>query len=420
MEDTFLTAIEFFDRTPIENVVSSMTTIPDKIIFIGDGKVMRKFDHIYRSFLERRGLSIEIAYRNIKKNDINDIVTVLSEIVEAEDQCVFDLTGGDDLVLVAMGIVYQKYSDKNIQMQRFNVRNGIVTDCDNDGTIIYSGTPEVSVEENIMIHGGIVRYAAEGDDRTYLWDLSDDFINDISSMWNICKVNPGLWNAQINVLEAFDLFSTDKSSLEVSVNISSVQEHLKAEGVKYVSIKGLLRALDRSSLIYFYADDGQNVSFTYKNEQIKKCLTKAGTILELKVLISAKSLLGKDKDNFYTDSMSGVYIDWDGDLHNFVDEEKDTENEIDVVLMKGMTPIFISCKNGHVDDDELYKLETVTNRFGGMYAKKVLIATYLGKKTKSMEYFRQRARDMKINLIDGVHQLNDEQFSKMIKHLINS
>ena len=152
-----MTAIEFFDRTPIENVVSSLTTIPDKIIFIGDGKVMRKFDHIYRSFLERRGLSIEIAYRNIKKNDINDIVTVLSEIVEAEDQCVFDLTGGDDLVLVAMGIVYQKYSDKNIQMQRFNVRNGIVTDCDNDGTIIYSGTPEVSVEEKIMIHGGIVR-----------------------------------------------------------------------------------------------------------------------------------------------------------------------------------------------------------------------------------------------------------------------
>lgn len=67
------------------------------------------------------------------------------------------------------------------------------------------------------------------------------------------------------------------------------------------------------------------------------------------------------------------------------DEEKDTENEIDVVLMKGLTLIFISCKNGQVDDDELYKLESVTNRFGGLYAKKVLIATYLGKKTKSME-----------------------------------
>lgn len=389
MEDTFLTAIEFFDRTPIENVVSSLTTIPDKIIFIGDGKVMRKFDNVYRSFLERRGLNIEIAYRNIKKNDINNIVDVLSEIVEAEEQCVFDLTGGDDLVLVAMGIVYQKYSDKNIQMQRFNVRNGIVIDCDNDGTVIYSGLPEISVEENIMIHGGVGRYESDADDRTFSWDLSDDFVCDVDVMWSICKINPGLWNAQSNVLEAFEQFATDEATLDVSVNISSVQEYLKTEGVKYVSIKGLLRALDKNNLIYAYVDDGQKISFTYKNEQVKKCLTKAGTILELKVLVSAQSLLGKDNEVFYTDSMSGVYIDWDGDLHNIIDDEKDTENEIDVVLMKGMTPIFILCKNGHADDDELYKLETVTNRFGGIYAKKVLIATYLGKKTKSMEYFRQ-------------------------------
>lgn len=238
-------------------------------------------------------------------------------------------------------------------------------------------------------------------------------------MWSICRTNPGLWNAQLNVLKAFEACMVEPS-LNVMVNISTIQEHLKYVGVKYVSIKGLLRALDQKHLIYSYADDGQNISFTYKNEQVKKCLTKAGTVLELKVLIAANSLLNKDGTVFYTDSMNGVYIDWDGNLHNLIDEEKDTENEIDVVLMKGLTPIFISCKNGQVDDDELYKLESVTNRFGGLYAKKVLIATYLGKKTKSMEYFKQRAKDMKINLIDGVHQLSDEQFLKMVKHLINS
>lgn len=414
-----MTAVEFYDRTPIENVISSLTTVPDKIIFIGDGKVMKKFDSVYRAFLEARGLNIELAYRNIKKNDLNNIVEVLSDIVEIEEQCVFDLTGGEDLVLVAMGIVFQKYSDKNIQMQRFNIRNSVVTDCDNDGTILYSGIPEVTVEEHIRLHGGVVRYENENDDRTFQWNLSDDFVNDIEKMWSICRTNPGLWNAQLNVLEAFEACMVDPS-LNVMVNISTIQEHLKYVGVKYVSIKGLLRALDQKHLIYSYADDGQNISFTYKNEQVKKCLIKAGTVLELKVLIAANSLLNKDGTVFYTDSMNGVYIDWDGNLHDLTDEEKDTENEIDVVLMKGLTPIFISCKNGQVDDDELYKLESVTNRFGGLYAKKVLIATYLGKKTKSMEYFKQRAKDMKINLIDGVHQLSDEQFSKMVKHLINS
>lgn len=415
-----MTAVEFYDRTPIENVISSLTTVPDKIIFIGDGKVMKKFDSLYLSFLEQRGLNIEIAYRSIKKNDVNNIVEVLSNIVETEEQCVFDLTGGDDLVLVAMGIVYQKYSDKNIQMQRFNVRNGVVTDCDNDGEILYSGVPEISVEENIHLHGGVVRYECDGDNRTFNWDLSDDFISDIEKMWSICRTNPGLWNTQLNILEEFEFCRTGESSLEVAVNISAVQEHLKYVGIKYVSVKGLLRALEQKNLIYSYTDDGENISFTYKNEQVKKCLIKAGTVLELKVLITANSLINKDGTAYYTDSMNGVCIDWDGNIHKITDDEKDTENEIDVVLMKGLIPIFISCKNGHVNDDELYKLETVTNRFGGLYAKKVLIATYLGKKTKSMEYFKQRATDMKINLIDGVHQLSDIQFTKMIKHLINS
>ena len=31
------------------------------------------------------------------------------------------MTGGEDLMLIAMGIVYQKYSDKKVQMQRFNM-----------------------------------------------------------------------------------------------------------------------------------------------------------------------------------------------------------------------------------------------------------------------------------------------------------
>ena len=414
-----MTAVEFYDRAPIENAVSSLTAVPDKIIFIGDGRVMERFDRVYRSFLEARGLNTELVYRNIKKNDLNNIVEVLSDIAETEEHCVFDLTGGEDLALVAMGIVFQKYSDKNIRMQRLNIKNGVVTDCDNDGKVLCSVVPEVSVEENIRLHGGTVRYENGNDDRTFKWDLSDDFVGDIEKMWSICRANPGRWNAQLNVLEAIEVCAAEPS-LRVGADISAVREHLKDIGLGYASVSGLLKALEQKKLIRSYADDGKFISFTYKNEQVKKCLIKAGTVLELKVLVTANGLRNRDGTEFYTDSMNGVYIDWDGELHDITDGEKDTENEIDVVLMKGLTPIFISCKNGYVDDDELYKLETVANRFGGLYAKKVLIATYLGKRTKSAEYFKQRAKDMRINLIDGVHLLNNDRFEKMIKHLINS
>ena len=402
-----MTAIELFDRKPIENIISSLTTVPDKIIFVGEGKRMKKFEPIYRKFLENRELNIELEFRPVCRSNMSSIVDVLSEIVETEESCVFDLTGGEELTLVAMGIVFQKYQGvKEIQMQRFNLNNGVITDCDGDGNIIYSGTPAISVSEVVQLHGGMIRY--EADDK----DLSDEFVKDLYNLWNICKRNPRLWNAQINVFEMFDAIGSDKTSLEVKVNVEKLLEFQKNSGRKSVPIKGLLEALAKCKLIYQYSNNNQEIQFQYKNHQIKKCLTKAGVVLELMVLAVAKECA------IYTDFKNGVYIDWDGKVAS--GGEKDTVNEIDVILMKGMIPVFVSCKNGNVEEDELYKLDTVASRFGGTYAKKVLIATKLGKKPGGVEHFKQRARDMKIHLIDGVHEFDDARFQKMIRNLGNS
>ena len=73
------------------------------------------------------------------------------------------------------------------------------------------------------------------------------------------------------------------------------------------------------------------------------------------------------------DCMVGVHLDWDGVIYNH--SLKDTLNEIDVLSLRGVIPTFISCKNGKVTAEELYKLNTVAHRFGGQYSKKVLVAT---------------------------------------------
>lgn len=407
-----MTAIELFDRKPIENIISLLTTQPDKIIFVGDGEIMKKFEPTYRKFIEERELNIKLEFRTICRNSVSSIVKVLSDIVEGEEECVFDLTGGEELVLVAMGMVFQKYQGmKKIQMQRFNLNNGVITDCDGDGNVIYSGIPEVSVEENVQLHGGMIRYEIDGN------DLSEEFVKDLKNLWNICKKDPKLWNAQINIFEMFDVLGLDNSSLEVKVNIAKLTEYLRNSGRKNVPIKGLLEALGKYNLIYNYSNNNVDIQFRYKNHQIKKCLTKAGVVLELMVLSVAKRLKNEDGSSVYTDLKNGVFIDWDGRKSDRY--ERDTVNEIDVILMKGMIPVFISCKNGNVGEDELYKLDAVASRFGGVYAKKVLIATNLGKKPGSMEHFKQRAKDMKINLIDGVHEFDDARFEKMIRSLVN-
>lgn len=414
-----MTIVEFFDDVSINNMASCIAIKPDKIIFIGEKKPMHKQEAAYLRVINACGIDVSFEYRHINRNSVQQIVSVLTEIAENEDCCTFDLTGGEDLVLVAMGIVFEKFRDSGkIQMHRFNVRTGMVFDCDKDGFLPDVEKPMLSVKDNIMLYGGcIVPY--DGRKGTYNWIFDAEFAADLKNMWDICKSDPGLWNAQTGTIG----FMAEKSRsvgnpLSVSANKSHIEDLMKKRRSKFVWVPGVVHAFYENGFITELDDSADYVSFTFKNEQIKQCLTKEGTLLELMVLLFALSAKEKDGSATFNDAVNGAYIDWDSALHDITDDEKDTENEIDVLLMKGLVPVFISCKNGYVDETELYKLNTVAGKFGGPYAKKVLVATYQGKSTEDgQKYFRQRAEDMQIQLIENVHGLSPEAFAKKIKNL---
>ena len=298
-----MTAIEFFDRSPIDNAVSLIATNPDKIIYIGESSVMEKNCDVYKNFIKSRDLKTEVDYVPIIKNNLSNIVEALSKIVEKEEECVFDLTGGEDLVLVAMGIIFQKYPDKKIQMQRLNVSNGVVTDCDSDGKSFVVGKPTLTVRENINLHGGKIRYEKDDKDKTFDWDMSVDFVRDLNLMWAMCRENPGLWNTRLNVLGEADLMGENSKGLRVEFNAPELKERMKNKGDKYLSVGTFLKTLVQNNLIYFLVENGQKISFTYKNEQVKKCLIKSGTVLELKVFEVANRLKDKKGERYYSDSM---------------------------------------------------------------------------------------------------------------------
>ncbi len=414
-----MTIVEFFDGVSVVNMASCLSMNPDKIIFIGERKPMRKQENVFRRFVQSRGLEVEFEYRPVMRGNIEQIVSVLSEIAENEEDCIFDLTGGEDLVLVGMGMVFEKYkSTRKIRMHRIDIRTGNFCDCDFDGILPERSKPELSVSENIMLYGGSI-VPFNGHKGTVSWDMNDDFENDLLKMWHICKTDPGLWNFQIGMIAfATGLNPELNSSMECSFDVYEFNETMEKRCLKYRWIKGIIDSFVRDGLLLDFEENDGTISFTFKNEQVKMCLTKEGTLLELMVLMYIRHAEEKDGTRRYNDALNGVFIDWDAELHDITDEEKDTENEIDIIAMKGMIPIFISCKNGYVDDNELYKLNTVASKFGGPYARKVLVATYFGKMTaRKQQYFAQRAEDMNIELIENVHELTDEAFAKRIKNL---
>ena len=61
----------------------------------------------------------------------------------------------------------------------------------------------------------------------------------------------------------------------------------------------------------------------------------------------------------FSDAVIGAHIDWDGEVHDTMNPGYDTMNEIDVILMKQVCPIFISCKRGKAGGNAMHELEII-------------------------------------------------------------
>ena len=417
-----MTYIEFFDRSATENVMTCLSCTPDRVILVGDnGNRIRKHIEYYQRVFRARGLNIEMIFRTTSKSNLDHAVEVLTEIVTTYDDCVFDITGGEEILSVALGIVVAQNPDKNIQIHRFNLGNNKIQDCDMDGETIDHTLPTLSVEENIQIYGGDVMYGAVDDVKTYKWDLNEEFLRDVEQMWKICKGNIRGWNAQLGVFAAAEEVGKVDGLTTVATR-AALDRYLLEHKTRYKKNTDVINDLLDAGLLTDFQDADLNAfTVSYKNPQVKRCLTRAGQALEMKIFTTAKKLLNDEGVPLYNDAMNGVFIDWDGEAHDEKTEGiYDTENEIDVMLMYGIIPVFISCKNGIVTPEELYKLDTVAKRFGGDHAKKVLVATSLESLGESGYYLRQRATDMNIRVVDDAHEMDDEELEKRLKNLWNA
>ncbi len=408
-----MTYVEFFEKSSVVNVCSCLTNAPERVIFIGpDVKVMQKYMGYYRKIFSQRGYDIELICRGVNKNNLAKLVEAISEIVEGYEDVAFDLTGGEDLVLVAMGIVYEKY--KGIQLHRFNVKNNTIYDCDSDGVTIEKEPIYLTVEEHVIAYGGEIVRENEKSNTTYDWEMSEDFTCDIEAMWRICKRNVRLWNSQTGVLALVEKLGVKNGLLCTRIKSSFAKERIKELGVNTVAVHNILQALANEGLVSYSYDENE-FSIEYKNEQVRRCLIKSGQALEMKVFSMVNSITDENGKPYYN-AKNGVFIDWDGYIHSSYDSV-DTENEIDVIAMRGVVPVFISCKNGFVEMDELYKLNSVAYKFGGEYSKKVLVTTALNGSSVFGKHFKQRAEDMNIRIIDNFAELSDLEIKKIFKNL---
>lgn len=404
-----MTIVEFFDKNAIENIASALLCNPDRIVFIGynSGKMTRAIEN-YSEVLKGRGINCKIEYRSVNRNDLFKITEVLSELLKTDEDCHFDLEGGEELYLVAVGIMAAKYGQK-VGLHKYNVSSGSFIDCDEDGNPSHQKEVRLSVLENVKIYLGSVvksKKCAE----------NDEDISDLKKLWEIMRVNAGMYNVQINALGIASKHYLDVNSLYLSLNLENAKDVLESEGERFVYLPQIFSSLADKGLILDLEADGDRLSFKYKSEFVRFLLSKAGNCLEQYIAYIANSCYDDSGEKVYNDVLTSVVIDWDGEQ---VEGQIDVENEIDVMLMHNMVPVFISCKNGSVDSDELYKVASVAERFGGKYAKKALVVSELDKMGSSAQYIRARAEEMGVKLIDDAAVSSESELRKTIKAFWN-
>ena len=402
-----MTLIECFTDSHIDNIAACLRLQPEKIILVGSREKMDIPAQRYRALLSKRGQPTDIVLCDIAGKDLKDIASAFDTLVKNEDACIIDLTGGDAHVVMAVGAVLTRLSPekrKQVCVEIYDHTLGTARSCINTLCSLPWKKASLNVAELISLHGGKLHGSAYQPPASCRREALD-------RLWCISSADPKFWNRALMLLSEFE--SRSESKDEINLELERLRGSISNFHEKETVVRELLDRFQRNGIIHDRSSR-YSLKYTYTSPLLRYCTLKAGNVLEVKTLLEGRAVT-ENGGPFFQDCRMSVSIDWDGILHHPAQRIPDTCNEIDVILMHGTTPLFISCKNGSIGEEELYKLHTVATRFGGPYAKKMLIATDLNQKSAaSNRAFTQRAWDMDIFLVPDAGELSREEWQKAL------
>ena len=381
---------EFLDKEPMDNLVTCLNFKVDKVVYLGFDEDIARFRDRLEKFLSKYCGVKEVAFREVPRYDLLSIFDTLSSEVTREkekgSEVYFDLTGGAHLVLVAFGMLSRQ---TQTPMHMFDVAGDRLIELDEDEKAGISRNVEqrkvpLTLDMMIEMHGGAINYNLQKESK----EISDpEFAADVEKIYEVAAGYWEYWNPFSDHLKK--LFTPPRNELTVCKSMPYVQSGINKSETKLNSVKlfnEIIKDLEQAGILSGVSRSDGKYTITYKSKEIRKCLWGGGTILELHTYMQEKE--------HSDDCRIGTHLDWDGVIHK---ESNDLMNEIDVLSLNDNVMTFISCKSGKMTYTQilhaLYELDTVANRFGGKYCRKVLVSA----KPLSKIYM-ERAGEMKIEV----------------------
>ncbi len=381
---------ELFSAEPAENVLAALCLGPERVIYLGsrslmtDGRIAAT-----RAFFRARRPELRLSFLRVDDRDYSGAAAAIRDILEKYPDCAFEMTGGSDLLLAALG---SAAAQKRLRLFELDVRRQSLHTLRGELPARKEGLIRplrgIRAGEYIRLSGGELTESSY----TLSGKLPEDLEKDVEDLWSVYVQDPGSWTKQCTLLA--ELTARSRSGgLTVSASMPEKCERRHIE------------RLEKAGLISAYGEKGSIVTLTFRDQHVKRTLTRAGDLLELWVFLAAR-----DEPAFFTDAVMGAKISWSGG-----EDKRSTMNEIDGLLMHGAVPVYVSCKIGSVPKEALYEVDSVAARFGGSYAVKALVCCRLSGSASAREALRQRARDMHILLVENVDELPRSRLSALLR-----
>ena len=390
-----MTLIEFYDSEPIKNVMAAMALRPDHVVYICDRKMIsdRRREAV-KLLLERRGLDTTVNFYNVNASSPEAIREILERARKLFDGCVVDFTGGRELMLLEAGIFCKENHLPGFYIDLQNNRFINVFDCEDLGRQFQ--WPSFYVEDMLCASGASMDGYGH-----YLPDLAEPGMErDIDAVFDLILRHGSSWAGMVSYLQQAVKLANERGEHQLEVDCPRA---LEVHSRLTVACSPRLMALlyDTGVVIELPAKPGR-VRFRFKNEAMKKRLPNHGIWLELFAYQTAKRL------HYFDDVRNSVVIDWDGSYVDFCD----AKNEVDLLLIRGVKPVFVSCKMGIPTPLALSEIRLLSARFGGTLAKTVLLtATDVVHSNPSIY---KRAKELGVAVIDQ----NDLKNRKLGEQLI--
>lgn len=337
--------IELYDRHTIEkNVYQTFICDCDEVLFLSLKKITEEERLSLKHFLLDQVSHVkQVHFRQISLDKITDDLNLF---LTNYDSVTLDVFGGDSILAI---FLYQYGLEKQLPIVAIDIEQGKqfkwkMGKVEKEELVI----PGLTIEQLIALRGGKLIKSKQP-------KYSPKQMITIKKLANYAILNPEQW---YQITQFFALAKT------IDFHAETVKV-LESNGKRYSYPESMIPLLTEANLIHIDEESSEYISYTFSSSEAQLLCRTKGHILELYLYLLAI------ESEYFDECMIGAEIDWNG----IFPEVDNVQNEIDVVLRKGQSIIFISCKMTDLSVEAINELEVYANHFAGETCLKLIVCS---------------------------------------------